>query len=61
MRYLIALQYEQYQRFATEDLVLQSGGILCPGRGCGSGIFPEDGMRRIVCDQSTGGCGVSKA
>eukprot|EP00112_Aurelia_sp_Birch-Aquarium-sp1_P004761 Seg1540.8_Seg1540.3 transcript_id=Seg1540.8_Seg1540.3/GoldUCD/mRNA.D3Y31 product="E3 ubiquitin-protein ligase parkin" protein_id=Seg1540.8_Seg1540.3/GoldUCD/D3Y31 len=50
--------YEQYQRFATEDLVLQSGGILCPGKGCGSGILSEPGFRRIVCDKQTGGCGL---
>lgn len=40
--------------------MLQSGGILCPGRGCGSGIFPGDGVRRILCEKQTGGCGVRK-
>jgi len=50
--------YEKYQRFATEDVVLRSGGILCPGRGCGSGIFPEDNVRRILCSRTTGGCGL---
>ncbi|XP_065057093.1 E3 ubiquitin-protein ligase parkin-like isoform X2 [Rhopilema esculentum] len=50
--------YEIYQRFATEDLVIQSGGILCPGRGCGSGLFPELGLRRIVCEKRSGGCGL---
>ncbi|XP_065838439.1 E3 ubiquitin-protein ligase parkin-like [Oscarella lobularis] len=44
-------QYERYQRFATEECVLQMGGILCPQTGCGMGILPEDERRRIRCPQ----------
>eukprot|EP00118_Oscarella_pearsei_P018427 m.188772 g.188772 ORF g.188772 m.188772 type:complete len:449 (+) comp39394_c0_seq7:67-1413(+) len=44
-------QYERYQRFATEECVLQMGGILCPQRGCGMGILPESENRRICCPQ----------
>eukprot|EP00794_Sanderia_malayensis_P000366 gene366-999_t len=51
-------KYDQYQRFATEDLVLQSGGILCPGRGCGNGITLEDDVRKVICKRSAGGCGL---
>ena len=31
----------RYQRFGTEELVLQSGGVLCPQPDCGAGILPE--------------------
>ena len=33
--------YERYQRFGAEELVLQSGGVLCPQPDCGAGILPE--------------------
>jgi len=45
-------QYERYQRFGAEELVLQSGGVLCPQPGCGAGILPDvdsDGCRRVAC------------
>jgi len=44
--------YERYQRFGAEELVLQSGGVLCPQPGCGAGILPDldsDGCRRVAC------------
>jgi len=43
--------YERYQRFGAEELVLQSGGVLCPQPGCGAGILPElsDSCRRVAC------------
>ncbi|KAK1129950.1 hypothetical protein K0M31_019643 [Melipona bicolor] len=53
-------QYEQYQRFSTEEYVLRAGGILCPRPDCGMGIIPESSdngseeCRRIQC---IGGCG----
>ena len=34
-------EYDRYQRFGAEELVLQSGGVLCPQPGCGAGILPE--------------------
>ena len=33
--------YNRYLRFAAEDLVLSSGGLLCPQPGCGAGILPD--------------------
>jgi len=45
--------YERYQRFGAEELVLQSGGVLCPQPGCGAGILPElsDTCRRVACGE----------
>ncbi|KAK2139472.1 hypothetical protein LSH36_1768g00015 [Paralvinella palmiformis] len=43
-----AVQYERYQRFATEEFLLREGGVMCPAPGCGEGIVPED-TRRIQC------------
>jgi len=51
-------QYDRYQKFATEECVLQAGGVLCPQPGCGAGILPDEDCRRIVCIQQGGqGCG----
>lgn len=47
---VITFQYDRYHRFATEECVLRSGGVLCPGRGCGTGLLPE-GERRVVCEE----------
>ncbi len=52
------LQYAKYQAFGTEECILQMGGVLCPNRGCGQGLLPEEG-RRVQCPALTGGCGVS--
>lgn len=53
-------QYERFKNFATEEFVLQNGGILCPGEGCGNGLMPEDETtRRIVCFRNRGGCGLT--
>ena len=60
-------QYVRYQRFAAEEFVLRSGGVLCPQPGCGMGIMPESavtteagasnpGNRRIAC-AGPQGCG----
>ncbi|KAL4641178.1 E3 ubiquitin-protein ligase parkin [Arapaima gigas] len=50
--------YERYQHYATEECVLQMGGVLCPAPGCGAGLLPENGQRRVQCDHSSGlGCG----
>ncbi|XP_076653750.1 E3 ubiquitin-protein ligase parkin [Halictus rubicundus] len=59
---LTSQQYEQYQRFSTEEYVLRAGGLLCPRPDCGMGIIPEspddgtsdEACRRIQC---IGGCG----
>ncbi|XP_063702938.1 E3 ubiquitin-protein ligase parkin [Culicoides brevitarsis] len=47
-------QYDRYQRFATEEYVLQAGGILCPQPGCGMGLLPDPDCTRVVCQN---GCG----
>lgn len=48
--------YARYQKFGTEECIIQMGGVLCPNRGCGQGLLPEEG-RRVQCPQVTGGCG----
>ncbi|KAJ8918341.1 hypothetical protein NQ315_008034 [Exocentrus adspersus] len=53
-RLLSEAQYAQYQRFATEEFVLRSGGVLCPQPGCGMGILPDEECTRITC---INGCG----
>ena len=53
-------QYNRYQKFGTEEFILQMGGVLCPNRGCGQGLLPEDPGRRVQCPRMTGGCGVSR-
>ncbi|XP_069708301.1 E3 ubiquitin-protein ligase parkin isoform X2 [Phaenicophaeus curvirostris] len=51
-------QYNRYQRYGAEECVLQMGGVLCPTPGCGAGLLPEPGLRRIVCEPVNGiGCG----
>ena len=34
--------------FATEECILREGGVLCPGAGCGMGLFLEPGMGPVV-------------
>jgi len=44
--------YQRYQSWGAEELVLQSGGVLCPQPGCGAGILPDlgtDTCRRVAC------------
>ncbi|KAF5288928.1 hypothetical protein FQA39_LY03807 [Lamprigera yunnana] len=53
-RLLTETQYTQYQRFATEEFVLQNGGVLCPQPNCGMGIIPDGDCRKVAC---LGGCG----
>lgn len=36
------------------------GGVLCPRPGCGAGLLPEQGQRKVTCEGGNGlGCGVS--
>ncbi|XP_026472418.1 E3 ubiquitin-protein ligase parkin [Ctenocephalides felis] len=53
-RLLTHEQYDRYQRFATEEFVLQSGGVLCPQPGCGMGILMDPDCRKVQC---LNGCG----
>ncbi|XP_041063941.1 E3 ubiquitin-protein ligase parkin [Carcharodon carcharias] len=51
-------QYDRYQRYGAEECVLQMGGVLCPRPGCGAGLLPDAGLRRIECLVQNGvGCG----
>ncbi|XP_071964471.1 E3 ubiquitin-protein ligase parkin-like [Antedon mediterranea] len=51
-------EYNKYQSFATEECVLQNGGVLCPAPGCGSAIFVDEDIRRLKCIQHGDiGCG----
>lgn len=49
-------QYDRYQRFATEEFVLQAGGVLCPQPDCGMGLLVDVDCKKVTCEQ---GCGVS--
>lgn len=49
------IQYELYQRFATEECVLHAGGVLCPQPGCGEGIIVDSSCDKVACSN---GCGV---
>ncbi|XP_049708545.1 E3 ubiquitin-protein ligase parkin isoform X3 [Elephas maximus indicus] len=52
-------QYNRYQQYGAEECVLQMGGVLCPSPGCGAGLLPEAGMRRITCEGGYSlGCGL---
>lgn len=42
-------QYERYQRFATERLLLVGGGIICPRPNCGEGFLPDVRNSSITC------------
>ena len=49
--------YDRYQRFGTEEYLLQVGGVLCPQANCGMGLLPEGDDRRVDCPRESGGCG----
>ncbi|XP_045150397.1 E3 ubiquitin-protein ligase parkin isoform X1 [Echinops telfairi] len=51
-------QYNRYQKYGAEECVLQLGGVLCPGPGCGAGLLPETGVRKVTCEGGNNlGCG----
>ncbi|XP_037673521.1 E3 ubiquitin-protein ligase parkin isoform X2 [Choloepus didactylus] len=51
-------QYGRYQQYGAEECVLRAGGALCPSPGCGAGLLPEPGVRRVACAGGHGlGCG----
>ncbi|OQR76021.1 E3 ubiquitin-protein ligase parkin-like [Tropilaelaps mercedesae] len=54
-------QYDRYQRFATEDFILNAGGVFCPRPGCGAGILLDDTLSKctkVTCSRIEGqGCG----
>ncbi|KAM9233833.1 E3 ubiquitin-protein ligase parkin [Dugong dugon] len=52
-------QYNRYQQYGAEECVLQMGGVLCPSPGCGAGLLPEAGVRKITCEGGNSlGCGL---
>lgn len=50
-------QYDRYQRFATEEYVLNSGGVLCPQPDCGMGFIVDVDCKKITCSNGCGVCG----
>ncbi|CAK6983767.1 LOW QUALITY PROTEIN: E3 ubiquitin-protein ligase parkin [Scomber scombrus] len=49
-------QYGRYLQFGAEQCLLGIGGVMCPSPGCGAGLLPPDGGRRVECDRQLG-CG----
>ena len=49
---MTAHHYNRYLRFGAEDLVLASGGLLCPQPGCGAGILPDTAHDPATAGQS---------
>lgn len=49
-------QYDRYQRFATEEFILNAGGVLCPKPDCGMGLLVDANCKKVTCEK---GCGVS--
>uniref|UniRef100_A0A3P8UV00 E3 ubiquitin-protein ligase parkin n=1 Tax=Cynoglossus semilaevis TaxID=244447 RepID=A0A3P8UV00_CYNSE len=49
-------QYERYLQYGAEECLLSIGGLMCPSPGCGAGLVPADGSRRVECDRRMG-CG----
>lgn len=52
-----AHHYNRYLRFGAEDLVLASGGLLCPQPGCGAGILPDTDHDPSCQRQTCAECG----
>ena len=53
-RLLTSSLWERYLTWAAEELVLQSGGVLCPQPGCGAGVLltqPQPDCRRVGCPE----------
>ncbi|XP_035029006.1 E3 ubiquitin-protein ligase parkin [Hippoglossus stenolepis] len=50
-------QYGRYLQYGAEECLLRIGGLMCPSPGCGAGLLPADGSRRVECDRQVG-CGL---
>ena len=48
-RLLSASLWPRYLTFGAEEVVLQSGGVLCPQPGCGAGIILQSGEAEQLC------------
>ncbi|TKS65130.1 Tight junction-associated protein 1 [Collichthys lucidus] len=49
-------QYGRYLQYAAEECLLTIGGLMCPSPGCGAGLVPPEGSRRVECHRQLG-CG----
>ncbi|XP_035770735.1 E3 ubiquitin-protein ligase parkin [Neolamprologus brichardi] len=49
-------QYGRYLQYGAEECLLTTGGMMCPSPGCGAGLLPPDGSRKVECDPRLG-CG----
>ncbi|XP_023263405.1 E3 ubiquitin-protein ligase parkin isoform X1 [Seriola lalandi dorsalis] len=49
-------QYGRYLQYGAEECLLRIGGLMCPSPGCGAGLLPPDGSRRVECERQVG-CG----
>uniref|UniRef100_A0AAX7VV30 E3 ubiquitin-protein ligase parkin n=1 Tax=Astatotilapia calliptera TaxID=8154 RepID=A0AAX7VV30_ASTCA len=49
-------QYGRYLQYGAEECLLTTGGMMCPSPGCGAGLLPPDGRRKLECDRRLG-CG----
>ncbi|XP_041866651.1 E3 ubiquitin-protein ligase parkin [Melanotaenia boesemani] len=49
-------QYGRYQQYGAEECLMAIGGLMCPSPGCGAGLVPPDGSRKVECDRQLG-CG----
>ncbi|KAJ4922189.1 hypothetical protein JOQ06_016595, partial [Pogonophryne albipinna] len=45
-------QYGRYLQFGAERCLLLIGGLMCPSAGCGAGLVPPPGIKRLQCDPS---------
>ncbi|KAK1904093.1 E3 ubiquitin-protein ligase parkin [Dissostichus eleginoides] len=44
------------EQFGAERCLLLIGGLMCPSAGCGAGLVPPPGIKRLQCDPRLG-CG----
>ncbi|XP_041645481.1 E3 ubiquitin-protein ligase parkin isoform X2 [Cheilinus undulatus] len=49
-------QYGRYLQYGAEECLQEIGGLMCPSPGCGAGLVPVEGSRRVECDRQLG-CG----
>ncbi|CAJ1066637.1 hypothetical protein NQZ68_029674 [Xyrichtys novacula] len=49
-------QYGRYLQYGAEECLQEIGGLMCPSPGCGAGLVPIEGSRRVECDRQLG-CG----
>uniref|UniRef100_G1PXZ4 Parkin RBR E3 ubiquitin protein ligase n=1 Tax=Myotis lucifugus TaxID=59463 RepID=G1PXZ4_MYOLU len=50
-------QVSEHRRGPTPGCVLRIGACWCPRPGCGAGLLPEPGQRKVTCEAGGLGCG----